>query len=89
MCFGKAVVVTDVMDAPFYIESGKTGVLVPSGNAQALRQAIVDLLDSPQTAQAMGAAAREAALPIDQEYTWSNVLALAFKAHQQRLAGLG
>ncbi len=84
MALGKAVVVTDTMDAPFYIDDGKTGVLTPSGDPVALRAAINDLLDNPQKARALGTAAKEAALPMDQEFTWSGVLNIAADAHAER-----
>lgn len=86
MALGKAVVVTDTMDAPFYIDHGKTGMLTPSGDPVALRAAINDLLDNPQKARALGMAAREAALPMDQEFTWSGVLRIAAETHAARLA---
>jgi glycosyltransferase involved in cell wall biosynthesis len=84
MALGKAVIVTDTLDAPFYIEDGRTGRLTPSGDAAALRQAITDLLASPEKIAALGEAGRQAALPLDQEYTWSRVLAFAKATHQAR-----
>lgn len=87
MALGKAVVVTDTLDAPYYIDHGKTGILTPSGNALALRAAINDLLDNPHKARALGAAAKDAVLPMDQEYTWSGVLRIAAETHAARLTG--
>lgn len=84
MVLRKAVIVTDTMDAPFYIDNERTGMLVPSGDAPALRAAILRLLDSPGLAEQMGEAAHCAAAPIDQEYTWSHVLAIAMEVHQRR-----
>ena len=84
MALGKAVIVTDTFDAPFYIEDGQTGRLTPSGDAGALRQAITGLLASPEKIAALGKAGRQSAVPLDQEYTWSRVLALARAAHQAR-----
>jgi glycosyltransferase involved in cell wall biosynthesis len=84
MALGKAVIVTDTFDAPFYIEDGQTGRLTPSGDAGALRQAITGLLASPEKIAALGEAGRQSAVPLDQEYTWSRVLALARAAHQAR-----
>lgn len=86
MVLGKAVIVTDTMDAPFYVDHGRTGLLVPSGNAPALREAITSLLDSPEMLARMGESAREEAVQIDQEYTWSNVLAIAIDVHRRRQA---
>lgn len=43
---------------PAKITSGRTGVLVPPGDADALRRAIVDTLARPDRGRALGAAAR-------------------------------
>jgi hypothetical protein len=86
MALGKAVIVTDTMDAPFYIDDGRTGMLVPSGDAAALRRAILHLLDSSEFLRTLGEAARAAAAPLDQEYTWSKVLAIAVDVHRLRQA---
>lgn len=43
---------------PVKIESGRTGVLVPPGDAEALRRAIVETLARPDRGRALGAAAR-------------------------------
>jgi glycosyltransferase involved in cell wall biosynthesis len=88
MALAKAVIVTDTEDAPFYIDH-RTGVLVRSGDAPALREAILQLLDSPALARTLGEAARETATALDQEYTWSHVLALAEEAHRRRKVSRG
>jgi hypothetical protein len=87
MALGKAVIVTDTIDAPFYIEHRKTGLLVPSGDAARLREAITELLDRPDLARLMGEAARAFALPMGQEYTWGNILKLAVEIHEARIDG--
>lgn len=84
MALGRAVVVTDTVDAPFYIEDGRTGRLTPSGDVAALREAITALLTFPERIAALGAAARQSALALDQEHTWSRVLDLARAAHEAR-----
>ena len=48
MALGKAVIVADDKDAPYYIENHKTGIFTPAGDAAALRQAILYLLDNPE-----------------------------------------
>ena len=83
MALRKAVIVTDRLDAPYYIEDGKTGRLVSSGDAAELRDAIVGMLDSPSAAREMAEQAQAFALPLDQEYTWSRVLSIAEKARKQ------
>jgi glycosyltransferase involved in cell wall biosynthesis len=84
MALGKAVIVADDADAPFYIDDGKTGVVVPSGDAPALRRAICCLIDDPEAIRSLGEQARAAATPIDQEHTWSGVLAIAREVHRHR-----
>lgn len=85
MVLGKAVIVTDTMDAPFYIDHERTGMLVPSGDAAALRAVILRLLDSSDLVERLGADGHRTAAPIDQEYTWRNVLAIAVDVHRRRL----
>ncbi len=55
---GRAVVTTDVPGCRDAIEPGKTGVLVPVRDAQALAEAIARLASDPAGRQAMGAAGR-------------------------------
>jgi len=84
MALGKAVIVTDTVDAPFYVEDGRTGQLTPSGDVLALRRTIMRLLAHPEKITALGEAARRAARALDQEYTWSQVLTLARATHGAR-----
>ena len=75
MALGKLVIVTDTEDASYYIENGVTGILVPSGNAQELRTAIEWALHNHAQVDQIGKRAREIALPMDQEWTFSRLLA--------------
>ena len=84
MVLAKPVVVTDSRDAPYYIEDGKTGRVIASGDAVALREAICEVLDSPGAGREMGQRAQAFALPLDQERTWSQVLEVARETHLQR-----
>ena len=86
MAMAKAVIVTDTRDAPYYIEDGRTGMLTPPGDVRLLRDAIKTLLGSRERIVMLGEAGREAARPLDQEYTWSRILAVARRAHEARLA---
>ena len=58
---GRAVVTTDVPGCRDAIEPGNTGVLVPVRNAQALANAIQDLVENPHRRRALGIAGRELA----------------------------
>jgi glycosyltransferase involved in cell wall biosynthesis len=84
MALGKPVIVTDIEDAPFHIEHRRTGLLTPSGHVPALREAMGECLDSPGLTRSMGAAARDFALPLDQEHTWASILRLVLETHQHR-----
>ncbi len=62
MLAGVAVVATDVGSVREEVLDGITGRVVPPEDPQALAAAIVDVLDDPARASAMGAAGRERAL---------------------------
>ncbi|MCE9635481.1 MAG: glycosyltransferase [Planctomycetes bacterium] len=59
---GRPVVATCVGGVPEVVEDGVTGLLVPPGDAKALAEAILRVLDDPEFARRMGAAARARAL---------------------------
>ncbi len=56
--FEKPVVVTDVGGLPEAVEAGRTGLIVPPRDARALADAVVAVLEDPQLARGLGAAAR-------------------------------
>lgn len=56
---GVPVVATAVGGIPDVIQDGRTGLLVPPGDADALSHAILRLLGEPHLAQQLGTAARE------------------------------
>ncbi len=56
MAAGKPVIATDGGALPEIIQSGKTGLLVPMGDAPAMAEAVKELLSSPARARAMGIA---------------------------------
>jgi glycosyltransferase involved in cell wall biosynthesis len=58
MACGRPVVVTDTPGMRDYVDDGRTGVLVPAGDAAAMARAVGGLLDDPDRADAMGAAGR-------------------------------
>jgi glycosyltransferase involved in cell wall biosynthesis len=55
MASGKAVVATDIGGMPDLVDPGATGLLVPSGDAQALAQAMQGLLDDRALLARLGA----------------------------------
>jgi glycosyltransferase involved in cell wall biosynthesis len=59
MAMGKPVICSRTQGQVDVIQEGKTGFLVPVGDATALRNAMVSLWNEPDRARAMGMAARE------------------------------
>ncbi len=59
MAMGRAVVCTRTRGQTDVIVDGSTGVYVPPGDAERLRAAVQELLDHPDRAARLGAAARE------------------------------
>ncbi len=57
MCFGRASVATAVGGIPEVVEAGRSGVLVPPGDADAIARAVEDLLQNRDRRLAMGKAA--------------------------------
>jgi glycosyltransferase involved in cell wall biosynthesis len=56
---GKAVIATNTGGMHSYIVDGKTGILVPPGDVEAMRTAIKKLWENPDLAQEMGRAGRK------------------------------
>lgn len=59
MAMGKAVICTRVEGQVDVIEEDVTGIFVPQGDPEALREAIQKLWNNPELAEQMGAAGRE------------------------------
>jgi glycosyltransferase involved in cell wall biosynthesis len=70
MAAGTPVVSTTAGSIPELVESGRTGWLVPADDASALRCAIDALLADPDSAEALGRAARSA---VQQRCSWDQV----------------
>jgi len=56
MAVGKAVLATDVNGVRELVVDGETGVIVPSGSAESLAEAIEALIDDPRRLEALGQA---------------------------------
>jgi len=59
MAFGLPVVATRTGGLPEVVEDGVTGILVPTGDAEALADALIRLLRDPDLRQRMGQAGQE------------------------------
>ena len=62
MAMGRAVVATVVGGVPEIVRHGETGLLVPSGDSEALASAVIDLLSEPEQRAQFGRAGRERVL---------------------------
>ncbi len=67
MYMGKPVILTDPQGGADYIEDGKTGILVPPGDSDALRGALAFLWNHPEEARVIGERSREVATPLTTE----------------------
>jgi glycosyltransferase involved in cell wall biosynthesis len=83
MACGGAVVATTAGAFPEFIEDGRTGVLVPPGDAHALAAAIKSLLADPQRCASMGAAA---SAHIRANFTWTRTAELTQELYEEVLA---
>ncbi len=62
MSMGKAIIATRTPMMSSYITDGVNGILVPEGDADALRRAVVSVLDDPTKRASLGKKAREFAV---------------------------
>lgn len=77
MASGVPIVSTDVGGVAYLVEDGKTALLVPPREPEAMAAAIAALLDDPQRAARIAAAARAG---LDQ-YSWPRVRESLFRAY--------
>jgi glycosyltransferase involved in cell wall biosynthesis len=84
MAAGKPVIVTDPEGAGCYIENGVTGLLVPPGNSNQMREALQYLLDHEDRRREMGAKALAAARVFSVENSYDQICQLADELIQPR-----
>jgi glycosyltransferase involved in cell wall biosynthesis len=70
MASGLPVIATRIAGNEELIIPGKTGLLVPPGDTDALKDALSGLLPDPLRRKEMGAAARD---HVENHYTWDQV----------------
>jgi glycosyltransferase involved in cell wall biosynthesis len=73
---GRPVVVTDVGSLAEAVDHGTTGLVVPPDDRAALTRALVKMLEDPEAAGAMGAAAQRSA---ERHYGWGPVAAAVLR----------
>ena len=79
---GLPVVATSVNGIPEEVEHGKTGLLVPRHDVQALADALQTLIQSPEIRQQMGKAGRQ---KFEQEFTVDRMIAETKAIYEQVL----
>lgn len=84
MACGTAVIATTAGAFPEFIDDGRTGILVPPGDPEALAAAIKSLLLDPERCLRMGAAASE---HIRSYFTWERTVGLTLELYDEVLSG--
>jgi glycosyltransferase involved in cell wall biosynthesis len=67
---GRPVIVTDTGSLPEIVERGRTGLVIPPRDPEAIARAVVSILADPARAREMGKRARELGATV---YSWSSV----------------
>ena len=88
MAMGKAVICSRIKGQVDVIQEGVTGILIPPGDAKALREAILHLWNNPEVAERMGRAGRAY---IEANNTWdafvANVKSIIEQVHRETRRG--
>jgi glycosyltransferase involved in cell wall biosynthesis len=84
MAHGKPVVASAVGGLLDLVVDGETGLLVPPGDVEALRQALVRLLDDADLRRRMGAAGRAR---VEARFAWPVVLGATLEAYENAFRG--
>ena len=84
MAAGRPVVATDLAGIPLAVEPGKTGLLVPEKDPEALAAAILEVLADPEAARRMGAAGRE---KVRNELSWDAIARRHDELFRRAVAG--
>lgn len=80
MACGKPAICSNTGGMPEIVVDGVTGIIVPQGDAIALRSALESLRDDPARAREMGIAGRKR---VNDEFTWSSVVGRCLGAYER------
>ena len=78
--FKKPVIVSSVGSIPEVVDHGKTGLLVPPGDAKALAEAIIELLKDDRLREEMG---NNAFAKMEQELSWDKIAEKTLQVYKQ------
>ncbi|OGB90539.1 hypothetical protein A2625_03220 [candidate division WOR-1 bacterium RIFCSPHIGHO2_01_FULL_53_15] len=78
-----AVVASDIPGPNAVMEAGKSGLLVPKQDPEALANAIISVLADPEKAKAMGRRGREL---VETKYSWKTIVKQVEAVYQEVLA---
>lgn len=78
-----AVVASDIPGPNAVMEEGKSGLLVPKQDPEALAQAIIQILSDPEKAKAMGKRGREL---VETKYNWQTIVKQITAVYAEALA---
>jgi glycosyltransferase involved in cell wall biosynthesis len=81
---GRPVVVTDIGGLSETVIDGSTGLVVPTRDPDALADAILRILENPETAEAMG---RNSAREADTTYSWDRIAARTADLYASAISG--
>jgi glycosyltransferase involved in cell wall biosynthesis len=65
------------------VEDGKTGILVPPGQPEALARALARVLDNPELGARMGKAGRRR---VEEKFSWTSVAEQTEKVYAEAIA---
>jgi glycosyltransferase involved in cell wall biosynthesis len=85
MASGRPLVATAVGEVPKVVRDGRTGVVVPAGDAVALAAGIVELLRDPEKRARFGAAARQV---VEEEYSAVRMTAEYLQVYEESIAAV-
>jgi glycosyltransferase involved in cell wall biosynthesis len=77
-----AVISSDIPGPNAVMEIGKSGLLVPKQDPEALAKAIIELLSDPERAKAMGRRGREL---VETKYNWKTIVKQVVGLYQEAL----
>ena len=84
MFLGKPTIVTDPAGAKDYIDDGKDGLLVEPSNSEALRKAILSILENPNYSERMGLLAKQKVQDLSTENHFQKIVMLADELVKKR-----